>query len=266
MSDEATPGGRGERPAPRPARPGGQPGGPRARGSRGGASLGPLRAVDSTSRGGPPAEGKPTGDARPGGSGAPTGKAGGPAGTSARGGETGKRGPGGPAKSGPGTGAPAKGVSGGPGKGGSGKGVPGGKGKGRRRPQLTGRAAILAVVVCAIAMSLAYPVREYISTRRDVARLEAERDRVEAERLKVEEERRRVLDPNWTRRAARERLHLCEPGAKCYMVPKPHQDKGTATARQNTAAQQPWYETLWESVVDADSGATAGSGGRSGKQ
>ncbi|GAA4096821.1 FtsB family cell division protein [Nonomuraea soli] len=127
-----------------------------------------------------------------------------------------------------------------------------------RRPQLTGRAAILAVVVCAIAMSLAYPVREYIAQRRQLTELQAEKDKVLAEQRKVEEQRRQVQDPNWTKRTARERLHYCDPGAKCYMVPKPKQSGGTTTATQDSATP-PWYETLWESVVAADTGETSGS-------
>ena len=35
-----------------------------------------------------------------------------------------------------------------------------------RSTRLTGRAAVLAVVICAIALSLAYPVREYIAQDR----------------------------------------------------------------------------------------------------
>ncbi|MGW2200146.1 hypothetical protein ACWCSH_48505, partial [Streptosporangium sp. NPDC001682] len=45
------------------------------------------------------------------------------------------------------------------------------------RPQLTGRAAVLAIVVCAIAMSLAYPIREYVAQRRQIAQLEQEKAR-----------------------------------------------------------------------------------------
>ena len=33
----------------------------------------------------------------------------------------------------------------------------------RARPRFTSRAAVLVVVVCAIALSLAYPVREYLA-------------------------------------------------------------------------------------------------------
>jgi hypothetical protein len=34
-----------------------------------------------------------------------------------------------------------------------------------RATRLTGRAAVLAVVICAIALSLAYPIREYVNQR-----------------------------------------------------------------------------------------------------
>ncbi|NUT42039.1 MAG: septum formation initiator family protein [Thermoactinospora sp.] len=107
-------------------------------------------------------------------------------------------------------------------------------------------------------MSLAYPVREYIAQRRQLTELQAEKDRVLAEQRKVEEQRRQVQDPNWTKRTARERLHYCDPGAKCYMVPKPKPSGGTTAATQDSATP-PWYETLWESVVAADTGETSGS-------
>jgi hypothetical protein len=39
----------------------------------------------------------------------------------------------------------------------------------RRRSNLTGRAAVLALVVCLLAISLAYPLREYLAQRGDIA-------------------------------------------------------------------------------------------------
>ena len=41
-----------------------------------------------------------------------------------------------------------------------------GRPPGEDRVRLTSRAAVLAVVICAIALSLAYPVREYIGAHR----------------------------------------------------------------------------------------------------
>jgi len=122
-----------------------------------------------------------------------------------------------------------------------------------KRPQLTGRAAILAVVVCAIAMSLAYPVRTYIAQRRDIAELREEKARVEAERQRLLEESRRVGDPNWVRRTAKERLHYCGVGERCFVVMDPDPGEGQ-TAAEQPRQQPPWYQTLWESVRAADDG------------
>ena len=43
-----------------------------------------------------------------------------------------------------------------------------------RATRLTGRAAVLAVVICAIALSLAYPIREYVNQRRQIDALVAQ--------------------------------------------------------------------------------------------
>ncbi|MEU0518599.1 septum formation initiator family protein [Streptosporangium sp. NPDC006007] len=123
-----------------------------------------------------------------------------------------------------------------------------------RRPQLTGRAAVLAVVVCAIAMSLAYPVREYVAQRRDIAQLEQQQARELAAIKEQEDRSRRLMDPGYTRRLARERLFYCDPGKKCYVVmnERPAQGKGATAAKK--IARPPWYQTLWESVEAADTG------------
>lgn len=142
-----------------------------------------------------------------------------------------------------------------------------------KKPQLTGRAAILAVVVCAIAMSLAYPVRTYIAQRRDIAELREEKAKVEAERQRLLAESRQVGDPNWVRRTAKERLHYCGQGERCFVVMDPDPGEGQAAA-QRPAQQPPWYQTLWESVQAADDGtgrrateqSTGQSAGQPGKQ
>lgn len=133
------------------------------------------------------------------------------------------------------------------------------------RPQLTGRAAILAIVVCAIAMSLAYPVREYIAQRRAIAELQAEKARVEGERRALEAQARQISDPNWIKRTAKERLHYCGPGEKCYVVMDARPGKGQPAVKQQ-APRPPWYQTLWESVEAADTGTgrRAGTAGQSG--
>ncbi|MEV7007117.1 septum formation initiator family protein [Streptosporangium sp. NPDC051022] len=123
-----------------------------------------------------------------------------------------------------------------------------------KRPQLTGRAAVLAIVVCAIAMSLAYPVRELVAQRRDIAQLEQQQAR-ELAAIKEQEDRNRQLrDPGFIKRQGRERIFYCDPGHKCYVVMKDKPTQGKGTPVEKKTAGPPWYQTLWESVEAADSG------------
>jgi len=134
-----------------------------------------------------------------------------------------------------------------------------------RRPQLTGRAAILAVVVCAIVMSLAYPVREYIAQRRQIAELEEQRARGLEELRRLTELNRRLSDPDYIRQQARARLHYCGVGEKCYVVRDDGSgaDRPAAESATRSAPKVPWYQALWESAQAADSGTgrrAAGTG------
>ncbi|RJL33299.1 FtsB family cell division protein [Bailinhaonella thermotolerans] len=131
---------------------------------------------------------------------------------------------------------------------------------GRRfRPQFTGRAAILAVVVCAIAMSLAYPVREYVSQRNQIAQLEEQARQASREVDELQKRRRQLEDPDYIAREARRRLHFCGQGEKCYVVlDEPRKGTRGASDKNRPAppatGEQPWYQVLWESVEAADRG------------
>lgn len=122
-----------------------------------------------------------------------------------------------------------------------------------RRPQLTGRAAILAVVVCAIAMSLAYPFREYLAQRRQIAELEQQEVQALRKLRELEERQRLLQDPEYVKQQARARLHMCAEGEKCYVVlDEPVRQRSGADER--AAERPPWYQTIWESVQAADKG------------
>jgi cell division protein FtsL len=121
----------------------------------------------------------------------------------------------------------------------------------RSRSRLTGRAAVLAVVICAVAMSLAYPVREYIAQRRQIDQLAAEHQMEEAQVSKLEAEQKRLTDPAYIEDQARARLGLCLPHETCYIVIDGRPGGGQ---RQPAGVRQgPWYAKLWKSVQQADS-------------
>ncbi len=127
-------------------------------------------------------------------------------------------------------------------------------GPGRRpqpdRSRLTSRAAVLAVVLCAIALSLAYPVREYIAQRRQIDQLEVQRQAIALQLGQLERQQQLLSSDAYVEQQAEDRLHMCLPAQTCYVIinrPPP-----AARATGSHAPGTPWYERLWESVRQAD--------------
>jgi cell division protein FtsB len=118
------------------------------------------------------------------------------------------------------------------------------------RPRFTGRAAVLVVVVCAVALSLAYPVREYIAQRRQIDQLMAQQQQVTTQLSKLRAVQREITSPAYVEQQARDRLHMCLPSQTCYTVvggqPRPRR------AAAGEVAVTPWYQRLWSSMQQAD--------------
>ncbi|HEX5188738.1 MAG TPA: septum formation initiator family protein [Streptosporangiaceae bacterium] len=121
---------------------------------------------------------------------------------------------------------------------------------GSARPHFTGRAAILAVVFCAIALSLAYPVREYIAQRRQIDQLQAKREHLAVHLKQLRQQQKRLRNPAYIERQARDRLHMCFPHQKCYVIIEPAQKNRRGTVSR--ADGVPWYARLWNSVQQAN--------------
>jgi len=128
-----------------------------------------------------------------------------------------------------------------------------GRPPGGDRARLTSRAAVLAVVICAIALSLAYPVREYIAQRRQIDQLQAERQMLGGRLEALQHQQQRLTDPAYIAQLARNELHMCLRGETCYVVIGGHAaHRGAADA---AASLTPWYERLWQSVQQANRGS-----------
>ena len=119
-----------------------------------------------------------------------------------------------------------------------------------RSTRLTGRAALLAMVICAIALSLAYPVREYIAQRQQIDQLLAQQQTTAAQVQALEEQNARLGQTWYVEQQARDQLHMCFPQEQCYEVVS-GQPASSATAR-SAAPADPWYAKLWGSVQRAD--------------
>ena len=124
----------------------------------------------------------------------------------------------------------------------------------RPRPRVTSRAAVLAVVICAIALSLAYPVREYIAQRRQMDQLEAQRQTISAQVSGLQAEQRRLSDPAYIEQQARDQLHMCMRNEICYEIIDGSPAVGLPQPRVAAAAAVPWYSRVWQSVQQANQG------------
>jgi cell division protein FtsB len=126
-----------------------------------------------------------------------------------------------------------------------------------RRNRLTGRAALLALVVCALVVALAYPMRQYIAQRSAIA--DQRRQAQEAARRVAElrEEKARWQDPAYVRSQARERLNYVLPGERGYTVVAPSDTTADNSADRRSASEEAagrraWYANLWDGVDHAD--------------
>ena len=123
------------------------------------------------------------------------------------------------------------------------------------RSRLTSRAAVLAVVLCAIALSLAYPVREYIAQSRQIDQLEAQREAIAATLSRLQAEQRKLTSNAYVEQQARDRLHMCLPSQTCYVIINP--SPPAVRVPPAHVPSTPWYERLWDSVQNADKTSAA---------
>ncbi|MFF4954444.1 FtsB family cell division protein [Streptomyces chattanoogensis] len=119
-----------------------------------------------------------------------------------------------------------------------------------RRNRLTGRAALLALVMCSLVVALAYPIRQYISQRSEIAEQRRKADNAARTLDGLRDQKARWQDPAYVEQQARRHLHFVKPGETGYIV---QDGSGTGTTeRPPKPAQRPWYENLWAGVDAAD--------------
>src|SRR3954465_12936732 len=98
----------------------------------------------------------------------------------------------------------------------------------RRRHGFTTRAVVLAVALCAVLLTLAVPLQQYVAQRGQLAGLSAE-ERAAKERVSaLEKAQAQWQDPAYIKQQARERLHFVKPGETAYVLVDPDAPK-TAT-------------------------------------
>jgi cell division protein FtsB len=134
----------------------------------------------------------------------------------------------------------------------------------RPRSRLTGRAAVLVLVIAVLTVSYASSLRAYLQQRSQINDLKVSIAQHEANIDALESEKDRWDDPAYVAQQARERLGYVMPGEKTYLVlgedGKPLepaselQDPRTVIATKPTA----WWSDGWASVELAGNPPKAG--------
>src|ERR1700739_1717306 len=114
-----------------------------------------------------------------------------------------------------------------------------------RPTRLTSRAAVLAVVICAIALSLAYPVREYLAQRQQIGQLVAQQQAMLTQVKNLQAEQAKLSSQSYIEQLARQELDMCFPGTQCYVVEGGQSAAGTTHPPRPGPA--PWDDQLWRS-------------------
>ena len=120
--------------------------------------------------------------------------------------------------------------------------------------RFTGRTTVLGLVLGALLLAYAYPVRIYMEQQSRIAALEASQA-AQQERIKqLTDESAKWEDPTFVASQAKETLQMVKPGDTVYFVTRaaptasatPDPDAGRARSTG------PWYGQLWSSLQAAD--------------
>ncbi|WP_254699137.1 FtsB family cell division protein [Rhodococcus sp. SGAir0479] len=114
----------------------------------------------------------------------------------------------------------------------------------------TGRAVVLAVVVCALALTLAVPLRTYLSQRSEADRLATEQVELEQQLDELQRQKEQIDDPAWIESQGRERLGLVRPGETPYKVQLPGDYKPPVKdAPPPPPSTGAWHSDLWQKLT-----------------
>ena len=119
---------------------------------------------------------------------------------------------------------------------------------------VTGRAAVLAVVLIIIALTLAVPVRNWFAQRAEIASLEADLEATQANVADLLIQKERWEDPAFIAAEARRRLHFVLPGETGYVTIGSESvvtEDGGASAGELSGT---WFERIHAALVEIDGG------------
>jgi cell division protein FtsB len=114
---------------------------------------------------------------------------------------------------------------------------------------LTPRGAVLLLVMFALAATAVYPLRQYVSQRDRIERLQAKQQALAAENARLETERKRLQDPAYVQQLAKRDYHVVSPGEEAWVVTGTPPASATAQPAAAADPDPPWYKRAWQGLT-----------------
>src|SRR6185312_11973186 len=113
----------------------------------------------------------------------------------------------------------------------------------RRPRRLSARAIVLGLVLVALALAYAYPLRALLSQQAQISSILTAQDEQRARIAALNNELAKWADDEYVRAQARRRFYYIKPGEVAYVIVPSPNGGGTGTGEATTSG--PWYSQLW---------------------
>ncbi|WP_420040764.1 FtsB family cell division protein [Gordonia sp. MP11Mi] len=111
------------------------------------------------------------------------------------------------------------------------------------------RAAVITLVVVFLALTLAVPVRTYLSQRSEFNELQQANTQLQKEVAEYERKAVEQNDPAYIEAKARERLQMVKRGERQVILIAPNKEQQEAAERAEREREaNPWYQNMWDAV------------------
>jgi len=115
---------------------------------------------------------------------------------------------------------------------------------------LARQVAILGLVLCAVALSVAFPLRSYLEQRAALGAAVASQQDLEQQRAELQARKDALLDNDYVAAEARRRLQFVTPGDTVFLVHAPALADTGDGASAGQVSHEPWYGGLWDTLTE----------------
>lgn len=112
--------------------------------------------------------------------------------------------------------------------------------------------AVLGVVLIAVALAIAVPLRGYLHQRDELAKAVVDQQALERQVVELQDRKAALQDPNYIKVEARRRLQYVSPGETVYRIVSPDVSEPKATRPVGSASKPekaPWYGQMWDALT-----------------